>query len=156
MNQDKLQMFVERYLELSSELKYRKGESGAFMQLGELMTQKGDYDSSVGHFYRAMQIADQIEDSETRETAKVNFGMANASMKWNEHVQDILRNVNKDVNMENKGEDDEEMAEKADEEDELDNLQWRATSFKITKLNLLNHCPILLVISLVLLFPTEP
>ena len=49
--------------------------------------------------------------------------MANASMKWNEHVQDILRNVNKDVNMENKGEDDEEMAEKADEEDELDNLQ---------------------------------
>jgi hypothetical protein len=24
-------MFVERYLELSSELKYRKGESGAFM-----------------------------------------------------------------------------------------------------------------------------
>lgn len=48
--------------------------------------------------------------------------MANASMKWNEHVQDILRNVNKDVNIENKMEDDEEMAEKADEEDELDNL----------------------------------
>ena len=50
------------------------------------MTMKGDYDSSVGHFYRAMQIADQTEDSETREHAKVNFGMANASMKWNEHV----------------------------------------------------------------------
>ena len=93
MNQDKLQMFVERYLELSSELKYRKGESGAFMQLGELMTQKGDYDSSVGHFYRAMQIADQMEDTETREVAKVNFGMANASMKWNEHVQNILVGV---------------------------------------------------------------
>ena len=31
MNQDKLQTFVERYLQLSSELKYRKGESGAFM-----------------------------------------------------------------------------------------------------------------------------
>jgi tetratricopeptide (TPR) repeat protein len=38
MNQEKLQMFVERYLELSNELKYRKGESGAFMQLGELLT----------------------------------------------------------------------------------------------------------------------
>lgn len=117
MNQDKLQMFVERYLELSSELKYKKGESGAFMQLGELMTQKGDYDSSVGHFYRAMQIADQMEDTETREVAKVNFGMANASKQWNKHVQDILRNVHQDVTAVNKQEED-EMIEKADEEDE--------------------------------------
>lgn len=31
MNQEKLQMFVERYLELSNELKYRKGESGAYL-----------------------------------------------------------------------------------------------------------------------------
>ena len=38
MNQDKMQMFVERYLELSNELKYRKGESGAYMQLGEILT----------------------------------------------------------------------------------------------------------------------
>lgn len=51
-------MFVERYLELSNELKYRKGESGAFMQLGELLTQKGDYETSTKHFYRAMKIAE--------------------------------------------------------------------------------------------------
>lgn len=31
MNAEKLQMFVERYLELSNELKYRKGESGAYL-----------------------------------------------------------------------------------------------------------------------------
>ncbi len=31
LNQDKMQMFVERYLELSNELKYRKGESGAYL-----------------------------------------------------------------------------------------------------------------------------
>lgn len=117
MNQDKLQMFVERYLELSSELKYRKGESGAFMQLGELMTQKGDYDSSVGHFYRAMQIADQMDDTETREVAKVNFGMANASKKWDEHVKDILKGVEKDVGNAYK-EDEEEIVEKVDEEDD--------------------------------------
>ena len=93
MNQDKLQMFVERYLELSSELKYRKGESGAFMQLGELLTQKGDYETSTKHFYRAMKIAEETEDNELKEAAKVNFGMANASMKWNEHMIDILKNV---------------------------------------------------------------
>ena len=55
-------MFVERYLELSSELKYRKGESGAFMQLGELLTQKGDYETSTKHFYRAMKISEEISE----------------------------------------------------------------------------------------------
>ena len=59
MNQDKMQMFVERYLELSNELKYRKGESGAYMQLGEILTQKGDYDSGTKHFYRAMKISEE-------------------------------------------------------------------------------------------------
>ena len=86
-------MFVERYLELSNELKYRKGESGAYMQLGEILTQKGDYDSSTKHFYRAMKIAEETGDSDQREQAKVNFGMANASMKWANHVTSILQNL---------------------------------------------------------------
>lgn len=93
MNQEKLQMFVERYLELSNELKYRKGESGAYLQLGELLTQKGDYDTSTKHFYRAMKIAEETGDTEMREQSKVNFGMANASMKWTNHVTNILQNL---------------------------------------------------------------
>ena len=90
MNQDKMQMFVERYLELSNELKYRKGESGAYMQLGEIHTQKGDYDSSTKHFYRAMKISEETADGDTKEQAQVNFGMANASLKWNGHINNIL------------------------------------------------------------------
>ena len=66
-------MFVERYLELSNELKYRKGESGAYMQLGEILTQKGDYDSSTKHFYRAMKISEDTNDAEMKEQAKVKF-----------------------------------------------------------------------------------
>lgn len=90
MNQDKMQMFVERYLELSNELKYRKGESGAYMQLGEILTSKGDYDSSTKHFYRAMKISEETNDTDMKEQAKVNFGMANASLKWNNHITSIL------------------------------------------------------------------
>ena len=90
MNQDKMQMFVERYLELSNELKYRKGESGAYMQLGEILTQKGDYDTSTKHFYRAMKISEETNDGDMKEQAQVNFGMANASLKWNNHIQGIL------------------------------------------------------------------
>ncbi len=102
-------MFVERYLELSNELKYRKGESGAYMQLGELLTQKGDYDTSTKHFYRAMKIAEETGDPEMKEHAKVNFGMANASMKWHNHVTNILQNIESENNhQQHQDEEDEE------------------------------------------------
>ena len=110
-------MFVERYLELSSELKYRKGESGAFMQLGEILTQKGDFDSGTKHFYRAMKIAEETEDSDLREAAKVNYGMANASIKWGDHVNNILRNIEGTNNALERQEEEDEIREQ-EEEDE--------------------------------------
>jgi tetratricopeptide (TPR) repeat protein len=118
MNQDKLQMFVERYLELSSELKYRKGEAGAFLQLGELLTQKGNYQDGTSHFYRAMKLAEETEDTTTKETAKVNFGMANASMKWNEHVADILKDVAGTQEQLERAENQDEMAENENEDED--------------------------------------
>lgn len=117
MNQEKLQMFVERYLELSSELKYRKGESGAYMQLGELLTQKGDFDTSTKHFYRAMKIAEETGDGDMKEQAKVNFGMANASMKWNNHITNILQNLEKNEKASNAVEDQEDNFNDEEEDD---------------------------------------
>lgn len=114
-------MFVERYLELSSELKYRKGEAGAFLQLGELLTQKGDFQTGTSHFYRAMKLAEETQDPNAKETAKVNFGMANASMKWNEHVTDILKGINNNQGNLEKMEDEEELAERGMEEEEDEN-----------------------------------
>ena len=64
--------------------------------MGELLTQKGDFDTSTKHFYRAMKIAEETGDSDLKEQAKVNFGMANASMKWTNHVSNILHNLNTD------------------------------------------------------------
>ena len=114
MNQDKLQMFVERYLELANELKYRKGESGAYMQLGELMAQKGDYDSGTKHFYRAMKIAEETDDGDLHEHAKVNFGMANASLKWKDHANSILSNLEQNATP---------IQNEDDESNELDRVQ---------------------------------
>ena len=38
LKSDKMQTFVQRYLELSSELKDKKGEEGAYLQLGKIQT----------------------------------------------------------------------------------------------------------------------
>ena len=128
MNAEKLQMFVERYLELSSELKYRKGESGAFMQLGEILTQKGDFDSGTKHFYRAMKIAEETEDSDLREAAKVNYGMANASIKWGDHVNNILRNIEGTNNALDRQEEEDEMLEREQEEEDEQPAPARAAA----------------------------
>lgn len=40
-----------------------------------------------------MKIAEETEDSDLREAAKVNYGMANASIKWGDHVNNILKNI---------------------------------------------------------------
>ena len=111
-------MFVERYLELSSELKYRKGESGAFMQLGEILTQKGDFDAGTKHFYRAMKIAEETDDSELREAAKVNYGMANASIKWDDHVKNILHGIEGTNGAVDRQEDEDEILERENEDED--------------------------------------
>jgi tetratricopeptide (TPR) repeat protein len=124
LNQDKLQLFVERYLELTTELKYKKGESGAFLQLGELLNQKGDYDSSTKHFYRAMKIAEETGDTDQKEHAKVNFGMANASLKWGSHVEGILTNLDQS-RVEADKEEAEEEEEEGKEETKLPDINER-------------------------------
>jgi hypothetical protein len=40
-----------------------------------------------------MKIAEETGDGDLKEAAKVNFGMANASMKWTNHVSTILNNL---------------------------------------------------------------
>ena len=65
-----------------------------------------------------MKISEETEDTAMREQAKVNYGMANASIKWSEHVSDILRGIEGNNQVLDKQEDDEEIAEREGEEDE--------------------------------------
>ena len=52
----------------------------------------------------------------------MSFGMANASMKWNDHITDILKGIESGQEQENKEELANEMAERglAEEDDEED------------------------------------
>ena len=40
-----------------------------------------------------MKIAEETGDDDMKEQAKVKFGMANASMKWNNHITNILQGI---------------------------------------------------------------
>ena len=65
-----------------------------------------------------MKIAEETEDSDLREAAKVNYGMANASIKWGDHVNSILRNIEGSNNAIDRQEDDDEFAEREEAEEE--------------------------------------
>ena len=65
-----------------------------------------------------MKIAEDTEDRDIKDTAKVNFGMANASMKWNDHMSDILKGIEGIERQNNQEEDREEVAERSDEDED--------------------------------------
>lgn len=65
-----------------------------------------------------MKLAEETQDNGAKETAKVSFGMANASMKWNEHVVDILGGIQANKQHLEKQEEEEELAERGAEEEE--------------------------------------
>jgi len=90
---EKLKMFAERYLTLSHDLKNRKGESGAYQQLGNISFNLGDYDSSTKNYYRAMKIAEEIGDKEMLENSRCNFGVANGNLKMQDHMKNILGKI---------------------------------------------------------------
>jgi hypothetical protein len=54
-----------------------------------------------------MKISEETNDGDMKEQAKVNFGMANASLKWNNHITGILQQI----------EDQNDEADAADNED---------------------------------------
>ena len=69
-----------------------------------------------------MKICEETGDGDVKEQAKVNFGMANASLKWNDHITGILQQIEgqNDEQDERDNEDGDNMKE-APEEDEEEN-----------------------------------
>jgi hypothetical protein len=61
-----------------------------------------------------MKIAEETSDNTMKEDAKVSFGMANASMKWNDHITGIL----KEIAANKTGVENAEMAEEMAEQDQ--------------------------------------
>ncbi len=44
-----------------------------------------------------MKIAEELGDNDSKEKAKVNFGMANANLKWEKHQMEVLDKVKQDL-----------------------------------------------------------
>ena len=66
-----------------------------------------------------MKIAEETEDSDLREAAKVSYGMANASIKWGDHVSNILRNIEgTNQALDRQEDEDAEMLEREGEEED--------------------------------------
>lgn len=65
-----------------------------------------------------MKIAEETGDSDMKEVAKVNFGMANASMKWTNHVTNILQNIEANVHENVKVDEFDDDDEREDQENE--------------------------------------
>ena len=69
-----------------------------------------------------MKIAEETSDNTMKEDAKFSFGMANASMKWNEHITGILKEIEGNKVSKENAELVDEMKEHDQEAEDEDNL----------------------------------
>jgi hypothetical protein len=46
VNPTRVKNYVQKYLEMSQDMKNTLGQGGAYLKLGELLSKEGDYDSS--------------------------------------------------------------------------------------------------------------
>ena len=69
-----------------------------------------------------MKISEDVKDNDMKEQAKVNFGMANASLKWNSHITGLLEQIEKNDFDQNKQDDVEEQnrVDEVSPEEEMD------------------------------------
>ena len=57
MNSEKIKMFMKKYLYLSNELSYKKGENSALLRLGEVLSKQGQITEGRHHFDKVMKIS---------------------------------------------------------------------------------------------------
>ena len=109
---EKLLNFVENYLDLSGK-KQKAQDPNAYLKLGQILSIKGKFDESSKQFFKAISIAEKDGDKSTKNEAVINFGMANANLKWEDKCKEIAEQI------QTFGDE----ADKLDKEDEIDDIQ---------------------------------
>ncbi len=92
-----MKVFVEKYLKLSNELKDKKGEIKAFVKMGTLNLQGGEFEKGREHFLRALEMAEEGGADEQRSfsLAKCGFAVANVENNFEDYALNYEEEVNK-------------------------------------------------------------
>jgi len=73
---------TERQLQLAHTLHDHRGKEDAFLQLGGLAQEAGDYGEAHGYFSQAFEEAQVQKDNETADIARVSLGLANGNLEF--------------------------------------------------------------------------
>ena len=93
-DQEKLQMLIQRYIELANYLKDEEGKSTAYLELGKVLMDKKEWATSAKHFEEAIASAKQNKNKEVLENATANYGIAQANLAWEEYSKRIIQSKN--------------------------------------------------------------
>ena len=82
-NKDKMKIFVEKYLKLSSELKDEKAEMEGCLKLGMISSTKKNFEEGKENFRRALELAEQTGNTEIYNEAKFGYAVVTAEKGMN-------------------------------------------------------------------------
>jgi len=73
---------AERQLQLAHTLHDHRGKEDAFLQLGGLAHEAGEYGEAHGYFAQAFEEAQNQKDDETANLARVSLGLADGNKEF--------------------------------------------------------------------------
>ena len=77
---------TERQLQLARSLHDHRGQEDAFMQLGGLAQEAGQYGEAQGHFKQALDVAKIQHDSLAADRARVSLGLASGATEFEQFL----------------------------------------------------------------------
>ena len=85
-NEEKMKIFIEKYLQLTTELKDKNGEVKGLLKMGNLQMKNGEFQQGKEIFLKALQIAELTENSDQFSKAKCGFAIANVENHLNDYM----------------------------------------------------------------------
>ena len=82
-NKDKMKLFVEKYLKLSSELRDENAEMEGCLKLGMISSTKKNFEEGKENFRRALELAEQTGNTDMYNEAKFGYAVVTAEKGMN-------------------------------------------------------------------------
>eukprot|EP01016_Furgasonia_blochmanni_P032392 TRINITY_DN3341_c0_g1_i8.p1 TRINITY_DN3341_c0_g1~~TRINITY_DN3341_c0_g1_i8.p1 ORF type:complete len:417 (+),score=55.72 TRINITY_DN3341_c0_g1_i8:161-1411(+) len=90
----RLQSFVEKYIDISKEMRDVAGEQRAYVKLGALLADQGEYSKGAESFEKALKLSSEnLLDEEVKKVAKFNYGVSLAKAKMSGYLENVYSKI---------------------------------------------------------------
>lgn len=91
-------MYIQKYLDLTNKIGDKKGETVALQYMGMVNASEGCQTEGLKQFEKSFELAENMNDKKIEYISKCSYGMANAELKIDDYLKDLVSTSKKLAN----------------------------------------------------------